>query len=63
MEDDGGYDAQFVCDVSDDLKCTICHFALKDPVQLADCGHRFCQTCFTKMKDYSVSRYVWHKTW
>ena len=25
--------------------CTHCLLLLRDPVQLIDCGHRFCQSC------------------
>ena len=33
--------------------CGICQFALKDPLQNADCGHRFCTVCFENFKEYS----------
>ena len=54
--DDGGFEANFVDKVPDNLKCVICHFALKDPVQIALCGHRFCKSCFDNLKDYSERR-------
>ena len=57
MEDVYGYDANFIDLVPDDLKCGVCMMALKLPMQLADCGHRFCYDCFMKVKDSSALRY------
>ena len=51
---DGGYDADFVEEVSDQLTCVICSFALKDPVHLVECGHRLCAACYQGMKDYAT---------
>ena len=39
-----GYDEDFVNEVEGDLECSICHLALKEPVQTR-CGHRFCKEC------------------
>ncbi|XP_022808111.1 TNF receptor-associated factor 4-like [Stylophora pistillata] len=41
----GGYDFEFTSKVPDDLECPVCHFAMKDPVQIVRCGHRFCNLC------------------
>lgn len=57
MDDIHGFDANFVDDdLPDHLLCSICLMILKNPVQLADCGHRFCSDCFTSIKDHSASR-------
>ena len=53
---DGGYEAQFVEEVPDYLLCTVCHLALKSPIQIIKCGHRFCEVCFNKMKNDSTER-------
>ena len=57
MEDIHGYDAEFLDDVPDHLKCTICLMVLKNPVQLADCGHRFCYDCYVSIKNCAATRY------
>lgn len=54
----GGYDANFVEEVATDLKCVVCYFPLRKPVQVIQCGHRFCEECFEQMKDYSITRFV-----
>jgi len=56
MDEQGGYDAEFVDPLPDDLTCIVCHLALKDPVQIANCGHRFCNICFKKIQSYSHKR-------
>jgi len=49
----GGYDYDFIEVLPDDLTCTLCHFAYKQPVQIEDCGHKFCKECFQQMKDHN----------
>jgi len=49
----GGYDYEFVTDLSEDLICTLCHFAFKNPVQIEECGHIYCQVCFQQLKDHA----------
>jgi len=49
----GGYDYEFIEVLPDDLTCTLCHFAYKEPVQIEDCGHTFCKECFHRMKDHN----------
>ena len=43
-QSEGGYDVEFVEDLGEKYRCSICLFVLKDPVQ-TECGHRFCKTC------------------
>ena len=50
MEEHHGYDAVFVNEVTDHLKCVVCQMVLKDPVQIMGCGHRFCQKCFERIQ-------------
>lgn len=40
-----GYDFEFVNKLSSEHKCPICLLAMRNPVQTADCGHRFCEDC------------------
>jgi len=53
-----GYDFEFVTNLPEDLTCVVCHFALKNPVQLEDCGHRFCKKCFDQMKQHAMENYL-----
>jgi len=50
MDQAGGYDYQFVEALSEDFTCVFCHLALKNPLQVEDCGHIFCKGCFDQMK-------------
>ena len=45
----GGYHYEFVDEVPDKLKCPVCLLTLKDPMQIAKCGHRFCQLCIDRI--------------
>ena len=54
MEEDHGYDAEFVPEVSEFLKCVVCHMVLRNPIQIMNCGHRFCHPCFERIKNYSI---------
>jgi len=51
----GGYDYEFIEAISDDLICILCHLALKNPLQIEECGHIFCKVCFNQMKDHAES--------
>ena len=52
-----GYDANFVTELLDHMKCPTCLHALKKLVHLVDCGHRMCQCCYDQLKDYAQTRY------
>ena len=43
----GGYEYEFVDEVSPNQKCPVCLLPMKDPVQTSDCGHRFCRVCLS----------------
>ena len=42
----GGYDFAFVDGFPPGHKCPICLLVMRNPVQTARCGHRFCESCF-----------------
>ena len=50
-----GYDEDFVNPIDEDLQCSICYVALREPV-LTRCGHRFCKECLER----HMARYVEH---
>ena len=54
---EGGYKCDFVSEVPEDFLCVVCQLALKNPVQMADCGHRLCKTCFNQLKYNAERRY------
>ena len=41
----GGYEYEFVDEVSPCQKCVVCLLPMRDAVQTSDCGHRFCRDC------------------
>ena len=52
MDDDqSGYDVFFTSAIPNELICAVCTFALRDPVQLIECGHRLCASCFECLKE------------
>ena len=57
-ESEGGYDCDFTSELSEDLICSVCHFVVREPVQLESCGHRTCKTCFQQLKDHAKRKYV-----
>ena len=50
MEELYGFDANFISDVPEYLKCAMCHLVLRKPIQIMKCGHRFCAPCFERVK-------------
>ena len=53
MEEQYGFDADFVGEVPEFFKCVVCHLVLREPVQIMTCGHRFCKPCFGRTQGYS----------
>ena len=45
----GGYDYEFVDEVSDSQKCPVCLWPMRDAVQTLECGHRFCKDCLQRI--------------
>ncbi|XP_047136085.1 TNF receptor-associated factor 4 isoform X1 [Hydra vulgaris] len=46
----GGYDEFFVDTLPNDLKCPVCFLVLRHPIQIEECGHRFCESCFNRLE-------------
>lgn len=57
MNQSGGYDYELVATqiAPEDFTCVFCHYILKGPVQIEECGHIFCKDCFEQMKLHSVA--------
>ena len=53
---DGGYECDFISEVPLDLICSVCHFVVKEPIQLENCGHGMCKLCFNHLKDHADSK-------
>ncbi|XP_068725653.1 TNF receptor-associated factor 6-like isoform X2 [Montipora capricornis] len=45
----GGYEYEFVDEVSQNQKCPVCLLPMRDAVQTSDCGHRFCRDCLQQI--------------
>ncbi|XP_068698255.1 TNF receptor-associated factor 5-like isoform X4 [Montipora foliosa] len=45
FEDCAGYDFDFVDELQEDQVCPICKGAMRDPVQIVECGHQCCEYC------------------
>lgn len=45
MTKKGGYDVDPIEAIGRRYECQICLLILRDPVQLSECGHRFCKLC------------------
>ena len=54
---EGGYECDFCSEVPEDLICSVCHFVVKEPIQLENCGHGMCKLCFNQLKDHADSKY------
>ena len=52
-----GYNADFVNELPEEFMCIVCYHALKKPVQIADCGHRFCEICFQQLKIHAERKW------
>ena len=46
----------FITEVSEDWMCIACTLILKKPVQVADCGYCFCESCYEQLRDHSKRR-------
>lgn len=49
----GGYEYEFIDNVSDNQICPVCLLPMRDAVQTKECGHRFCKDCL-----HGILRYV-----
>ena len=53
---EGGYECDFCSEVPEDLICSVCHFVVKEPIQLENCGHGMCKLCFNHLNDHADSK-------
>lgn len=45
----GGYSFDFLGEVEDEYRCSICLDVLREPYQIVPCGHRCCRSCLGKL--------------
>ena len=57
FEDCAGYDFDFVDELQEDQVCPICKGAMRDPVQIVECGHQCCEYCLRRSQRYG--RYMY----
>ena len=53
MDEQYGFHANFISEVSEYLKCVVCYLVLRKPMQIMTCEHRICEPCFERIKGYS----------
>lgn len=49
-----GFDYKFLEKPKRRFQCPLCSKAMREPVQVSTCGHRFCDTCLQEFLRYSV---------
>lgn len=47
-----GYDYKFLEKPKRRFQCPLCSKAMREPVQVSTCGHRFCDTCLQEFLRY-----------
>ena len=57
FEDCSGYDFDFVDELQEDQVCPICKRAMRDPVQIVECGHQCCEYCLMMSQRYGRFMY------
>ena len=54
-----GFDYKFLEKPKRRFQCPLCSKAMREPVQVSTCGHRFCDTCLQEFLRYGVC--VWER--
>lgn len=49
-----GFDYKFLEKPKRRFQCPLCSKAMREPVQVSTCGHRFCDTCLQEFLRYGV---------
>lgn len=52
-----GYDYKFLEKPKRRFQCPLCSKAMREPVQVSTCGHRFCDTCLQEFLRYEA--FLW----
>ncbi|XP_065656699.1 TNF receptor-associated factor 6-like isoform X2 [Hydra vulgaris] len=53
----GGYNANFLHELSDEHECPVCKMALREPI-LTACGHRFCLSCSEEIRKINKGVFI-----
>lgn len=48
-----GFDYKFLEKPKRRFQCPLCSKAMREPVQVSTCGHRFCDTCLQEFLRYT----------
>ncbi|KAF1394243.1 hypothetical protein PFLUV_G00024520 [Perca fluviatilis] len=57
-----GFDYKFLEKPKRRFQCPLCSKAMREPVQVSTCGHRFCDTCLQEfLRCRVIKRSVVHK--
>lgn len=49
-----GFDYKFLEKPKRRFQCPLCSKAMREPVQVSTCGHRFCDTCLQEFLRYAA---------
>lgn len=49
-----GFDYKFLEKPKRRFQCPLCSKAMREPVQVSTCGHRFCDTCLQEFLRYGM---------
>lgn len=55
-----GYDYKFLEKPKRRFQCPLCSKAMREPVQVSTCGHRFCDTCLQEFLRYEAFLWTHH---
>ena len=54
---ENNHEYDFINEAAKDLACVVCQLPLNDPLQIANCGHCICKSCFNQLKSQAKRRY------
>lgn len=54
---EGDHEYDFIIEAAKDFVCVACNLTLNDPIQIANCGHCICKSCFNQLKAHEKRRY------
>ena len=52
---------ELIIQVKKEIDCPICYEPITDDIKFSSCGHKYCQTCLTKITECAVCRKIIYK--